>query len=757
MRSNRKPVVKKTPVKVNVPVTILAEFPSFPITNWISVPQQKLRPYLPPEPPLMHLGEHFDEMRRKQKELELKVSTMRLISTVVTKTIIQNVDIVTRRKVSMIKEFPDTVIVTKAIMETYEEIVTVQPYLTPDQWLQQIADDLIKEAEQRIIRHRLEEEETKLKEQREFNEKHGIWIKCGTYVADPDSRHTCFNCNQDYQINLKYVFYNVDGCLRCNKAENVAKNMCESRNFTFISIRKSDKDQRQGTCTQGEMKVTFQCPILKHECTMNLSSLRRGSNCKTCTRMKLSRMYKKRNQGIKVVRKVCPCFGKYKNKKTGLSSKPTVCPHHNHKECGNGSADEWDYDLNYPVRPEDIAPCAIIERWFRCSNSYCKMPYKQSPSVRVLSGSRCLFCTGQRVCYWNSLLTRRPELCKELSKYNTIPPDTVTIGSKVKLLWCCKKHPDQKEPFVWFASPLQRVTGKSGCPKCNKAGYEQMKQGHDEFVREARLVHGDNYSYPETYIGSKDKIAVKCERNKKHGIFSVTPNNHKRGSGCPRCADEQTESKGMTELKAILNNILLPCNLTYDVEKIFPGLKYKRSLKFDIYIPYFNLCIEYDGEQHFVPTSWCDKDALKENHLRDRLKDSFCVLNKMSLLRIPYTVKPTQDMIMFLITKITDDKFVPNRKFVYASYNHYQKHVLAQIVNIDGMILEEITAPKTTDTTTMSTTEIEQPKSRKFKESNKNSTPDGFANPIIIPGSLSDIDPNSLAGLLRRENAHKNK
>ena len=55
----------------------------------------------------------------------------------------------------------------------------------------------------------------------------------------------------------------------------------------------------------------------------------------------------------------------------------------------------------------------------------------------------------------------------------------------------------------------------------------------EEFVDRARVVHGDCYMYDRTvYAGAKVPILITCP---VHGDFSLTPDNHLRGRGCPLC------------------------------------------------------------------------------------------------------------------------------------------------------------------------------------------------------------------------------
>jgi hypothetical protein len=58
----------------------------------------------------------------------------------------------------------------------------------------------------------------------------------------------------------------------------------------------------------------------------------------------------------------------------------------------------------------------------------------------------------------------------------------------------------------------------------------------EEFIKKAVSVHGDKYDYSNVqYSKSCEKVEIVCL---KHGSFWQTPNNHLRGKGCKKCANE---------------------------------------------------------------------------------------------------------------------------------------------------------------------------------------------------------------------------
>ena len=65
-------------------------------------------------------------------------------------------------------------------------------------------------------------------------------------------------------------------------------------------------------------------------------------------------------------------------------------------------------------------------------------------------------------------------------------------------------------------------------------------------------------------------------------------------------------------------------------------------MRFDFYLPLYNLCIEYDGEGHYAPVNWngCSDNRASESFERikrnDELKNEYCKNNSIDLLRISY-------------------------------------------------------------------------------------------------------------------------
>jgi len=225
------------------------------------------------------------------------------------------------------------------------------------------------------------------------------------------------------------------------------------------------------------------------------------------------------------------------------------------------------------------------------------------------------------------------------------------INSHKKLIIICKQHGE----FECF--PGVHLSNNGGCPLCSK----RLKKTQEIFLKECEAVHKDKYDYSESfYINYHTKIKIRC---KQHGIFEQSPANHLRGVGCKSCQ----ESYGERAVRYYLENN----NIKYISEKKFKECKYKRALPFDFYLSNYNLCIEYDGEQHFesrkISKNVTDEENLlnfKQTQINDILKNNYCFENKIRLLRIPYWEKNNMnELLTFCFEEINDiDKF-ENRLF----------------------------------------------------------------------------------------------
>lgn len=84
-------------------------------------------------------------------------------------------------------------------------------------------------------------------------------------------------------------------------------------------------------------------------------------------------------------------------------------------------------------------------------------------------------------------------------------------------------------------------------------------------------------------------------------------------------------------------DFLMSNNINFEYDKSILGCKNETHLRFDFYIPEKDICIEYDGIQHFKSIDFFGGDyEFEKTKMRDEIKNIFCKLKNIKLIRIPY-------------------------------------------------------------------------------------------------------------------------
>lgn len=244
-------------------------------------------------------------------------------------------------------------------------------------------------------------------------------------------------------------------------------------------------------------------------------------------------------------------------------------------------------------------------------------------------GTRC------KICYEKSFEERRQKNIERAIKihsgeydYHLVHHGKVT--EKIKII--CHIH------GIFEQHIYNHLKGEK-CPNCRIVEKTALAQ---DVIKKFIQVHGHKYNYSLVkYINSKTEIDIICN---KHGIFSQKPEKHTNGQGCPNCRFSHGESQ--------IQRILEKNNIIYESQKKFISCINEstgKNLKFDFFLLQYNVCIEYDGEQHFEPRfSKKDKSIIDFKKIKesDYTKNEFCKNNKILLLRIPYYEKKNIEQIL---------------------------------------------------------------------------------------------------------------
>jgi hypothetical protein len=240
--------------------------------------------------------------------------------------------------------------------------------------------------------------------------------------------------------------------------------------------------------------------------------------------------------------------------------------------------------------------------------------FEQRPNNH-LSGQRCPKCSNNNIkSDKENFIKRSIDKFGELYDYSLVK----YINNKTKVKIICKEH------GIFEQRPDNHFKHKIPCKKCDSSNriidtniiIEYMKNTHKDFYDYSKFI----------YKGRNIKSIIICP---KHGEFKQTPNSHIFGSGCKKCS----QSNGEKLVSYILNDLKLKFKTEFKFDDCFS----KKELKFDFYIPSINLCIEYNGLQHYKPVDFFGGEIYyKGIVMRDNIKKEYCIKNNIKLLIIKY-------------------------------------------------------------------------------------------------------------------------
>ena len=246
--------------------------------------------------------------------------------------------------------------------------------------------------------------------------------------------------------------------------------------------------------------------------------------------------------------------------------------------------------------------------------------WKTTPHV-LLQGHGCPICADKHQNRRNN-----EDFIKELKERhpNIIPLEKFKNAGSTMRLKCSICG------YEWQTSPNVLLNKNGyGCPKCANHGRVSEREMIERLKKSNPTIR-----YISGYKGLMPHANFECLRcgNK----WSTPPNSVLHGRGCPVCK----LSHGELEVSKILDKL----NIKYERQYKFPDCKDVRSLPFDFYIKSYNVCIEYDGVQHFMPIRFGKHETeeqlnekFKLQQKRDKIKNDYCKNNNINLIRIPYT------------------------------------------------------------------------------------------------------------------------
>ena len=212
-------------------------------------------------------------------------------------------------------------------------------------------------------------------------------------------------------------------------------------------------------------------------------------------------------------------------------------------------AKEWDYDKNFPLKPEDILPHSNKQFYWKCKNGH---PSYLSQPDRRIRGDSCPVCSNRKVIKGiNDFESNFPDLMKEWDwTKNALIPSKIPCKSSFKVHWKCSTCGHE-----WVTPLRQRTERKTGCPECTKlhqgANHTKSmikKNGH---LTDPLLLLDWDYELNEilkpTDVTPKSNRVVHWKCHKCGYKWQAKISNRAFGRGCP-CCGGKVVVKGVNDL-----------------------------------------------------------------------------------------------------------------------------------------------------------------------------------------------------------------
>ena len=257
--------------------------------------------------------------------------------------------------------------------------------------------------------------------------------------------------------------------------------------------------------------------------------------------------------------------------------------------------------------------------------------FLQTPNKHLI-GRGCPKCCNEQK-HFHGLKTK-DQFIEEANKVHNNFYDyskTEYYNNKTKIEIICPIHGS------FWQTPNAHLRGQ-GCMECGRIKTtNSLHQTQEEFISKAKIIHNDRYDYSKVnYVCSTDKVIIVC---KEHGEFLQSPANHLQGQGCPKCI-MKNQSRIYEFLKTTFPN------LKWEWEAS-PSWLYPQ--RFDIYNEKYNLAVEYNGQQHYIPVEKFGGIVRFEEYIKqDQLKQQKCKENNCNLYIIKFDKEDLQDLTNYI-------------------------------------------------------------------------------------------------------------
>lgn len=301
---------------------------------------------------------------------------------------------------------------------------------------------------------------------------------------------------------------------------------------------------------------------------------------------------------------------------------------------------QWHPTKNAPLTPNDISVNSDERVWWLCEKGH----EWDAPINSRNSGVGCPVCSGHKIVVGvNDLATVRPDLALQWhpTKNGELKPSAVTVGNDKKVWWLCDKGHE-------WQSQINNRTSGCGCPFCSGkkvlVGYNDISTIMPILVSEWHPTKNGNLVPQNFTAGSNKKVWWQCQRGHE---WQAAISHRSKGRRCPKCFGETKTSFPEQAIFFYLRQVTTTIN----------RYKLDARTEIDVYLPKYNIGIEYDGVFFHSGKKSAEREQKKQDKLTKcgitlfRVKENKDYSNGMVLGKIVYAKPGANDAELALVIK----------------------------------------------------------------------------------------------------------
>lgn len=189
----------------------------------------------------------------------------------------------------------------------------------------------------------------------------------------------------------------------------------------------------------------------------------------------------------------------------------------------------WDYDRNYPLRPEHFKKYSNFKVWFTCEQEHTSLVQIGSK----MQGHGCRVCQGQVATEEHNLELLFPEIAREWNvALNKDTPDMYLPFSNKEVYWDCPKCKSTYDKMI-----NERTGAGEGCPYCAGKRVNEtncLSTTHPALANEWDYGRNGELTPERVTKGSHDKVYWICDKGHSYPA-NIYRRAGKNSTGCPTC------------------------------------------------------------------------------------------------------------------------------------------------------------------------------------------------------------------------------